>query len=551
MKKDPKSNNHENRMKTIGEFAVPPLGTPERSLFEKVYETTSNDEETKKYIQRLFNESQKCIITQMENGAGFPIDELLRYFLGEFNDRNMKLGLYSMPTSFNIMEAFYEYIPKYNVFKIFDEKDNLLSFVEFLDYVTSPEFRDPFSDIRHYTEEEKIYSYNLTNSLDDFIFSSGEGTEFVVGGASIIRHANEVTILLLAGEKSDLTKLAKDIPDFERLDKIPGKESIVPAKERKREPVSLFNDNRYLQILAIARLDIETLTIDARYLLKDYGDSFVVLTDDVSGFLNYQGKFIRPEYEETSKEIAKRIEEFSALFEMCKSIMYLPSYFEDYSELIVEERHKTKFGQKSKKERLELKNKLLSLEERVQYRNVAGLKKEIERQPDSTKYHVPNIKIQTTGYWKKLPYGKIGTDKQGREIHGRTWVEKTITWFETDNSKDVTIKRNRCEKENLSGTKPGIIYVMRNASHEKDIFKIGLTTRTSEERSNELTRSTSSPDSFLIVQDWEVSDCVKAEKLIHEYLEKYRVNPRREFFKAPYKEIVKIIDRVITLLESK
>ena len=482
MKKNPKNNDHKNRMKSIGKFAVPPIGTPARLLFEEIYKTKSHDEETTRYIQRLFNESRKCIITQMENGAGFPIDELLRYFLGEFNDRNMKHGLYSMPTSFNIMESFYEYIPEYNVFKILEEKDNLLSFVEFLDYVTSPEFRALFSDILHYTEEEKIYSYNLMNNLDDFIFSSGGGIEFVVGGASIIRHGNEVTILLLAGEKDDLIKLAEDIPDFESMLPAPGKEFIVPDRDRKREPVALFNDKRYLQILAITRIDVETLTIDARYLLKDYGDNYEILTDDVSGFLNSQGEFIKPEYEEAAKEIAKRIEEFSALFEICKTIMYLPSYYEDFSELIVEERHKTKFGQKNKKERLELKNKLLSLEERVQYRNVASLNREIERQPDSTKYHIPNVKVQTTGYWKKLPYGKIGTDKQGREIHGRTWVEKTITWSEIDNSQNVTIKRKLCEKEELAGRKPGIIYVMRSAAHAKDIFKIDSPAKTPKYR---------------------------------------------------------------------
>lgn len=550
LKKIIRNNNHKNRIKEIGRFAIPPIGTPERAILDELYKTKGSDIEIKNHVKRLFDEAQKCIITQVENGAGFPIDKLLRYFLSEFNSRNMNHGLYSMPTSFNVMEAFYKFIPEYNIFKIFKEKDSLLSFIEFLDYVTEPEFNEPFIDIIQYTEEERIYSYNITNNLDDFVFSSENGTEFVLGGASIIRHGNEITVLLLAGEKNDLLQLAEDLTDIEVEDIVPGKEWIVPSKNRKREPIALFNDERYLQVLAITRIDIETLTTDSRYLLKDYGDSYEILTDDVSSFLNYKGEFIKPEYEVEIKKFSQRIEEFSALFEMCKSIMYLPSYFENYSELIVEERHKTKFGQRSKKERLELKNKLLGLEERVQYRNVTVLNREIERQPDTTKYHAPDIKIQTTGYWKKLSNGKIGTDKQGREIHGRTWVEKTITWFETDSTRNVTIRRNFGEKEKIEGGKQGLIYVMRSAAHAKNIFKIGLTTRTSEERSEELTRTTASPDDFLVVQDWEVVDCEKAEKLIHEYLAPYRVNPKREFFKAPYKEIVRIIDKVIVSLES-
>ncbi|MFC1860598.1 GIY-YIG nuclease family protein [Chloroflexota bacterium] len=103
---------------------------------------------------------------------------------------------------------------------------------------------------------------------------------------------------------------------------------------------------------------------------------------------------------------------------------------------------------------------------------------------------------------------------------------------------------------NLDTQEKGYIYVMRSAAHAKDIFKIGLSRRSSEIRSAELSRTTGVPDQFLIVQEWEVSDCVKAEKLIHHALLKYRMKPEREFFKAPYKVIVKVIGEVIVEVEG-
>lgn len=91
---------------------------------------------------------------------------------------------------------------------------------------------------------------------------------------------------------------------------------------------------------------------------------------------------------------------------------------------------------------------------------------------------------------------------------------------------------------------------MRSAAHEKNVFKVGLTRRTPEERSNELSRSTSAPDHFHVMEEWDVVDCVQAEKLIHERLNEFRVNPKREYFKAPYKVIFRVIDSVIDELEG-
>jgi len=95
---------------------------------------------------------------------------------------------------------------------------------------------------------------------------------------------------------------------------------------------------------------------------------------------------------------------------------------------------------------------------------------------------------------------------------------------------------------------PGYIYVMRSAAHERDIFKIGLTRRNPEIRSDDLSRTTGAPDKFLVVQEWKVDDCKAAEGMIHERLDAYRINPKREFFRAPYKQVVSVIQEIITQL---
>jgi hypothetical protein len=97
----------------------------------------------------------------------------------------------------------------------------------------------------------------------------------------------------------------------------------------------------------------------------------------------------------------------------------------------------------------------------------------------------------------------------------------------------------------FSGSHPGFIYVMHNPAHEKDVFKVGLTKRDSDIRSEELS-DTGSPDKFLVAHEWRVFDCIQAERIIHEALKPYRINPKREFFRLPYKKLIEMISSIVS-----
>ena len=87
---------------------------------------------------------------------------------------------------------------------------------------------------------------------------------------------------------------------------------------------------------------------------------------------------------------------------------------------------------------------------------------------------------------------------------------------------------------------------MRQPAHEENIFKIGLTKRTSEQRSKELS-NTSTIDKFFIINKYQTRNCEEAERLIHEKLEKYRLSKRREFFRC---ELKKILDACESITEK-
>lgn len=97
----------------------------------------------------------------------------------------------------------------------------------------------------------------------------------------------------------------------------------------------------------------------------------------------------------------------------------------------------------------------------------------------------------------------------------------------------------------MPSEKAGYIYMSSSPALKEDIFKVGMTRRKPEDRMEELGQGTGVPARFLILHSWTVSDCVKAESLIHEALKQYRLNPNREFFQASSEKIYGIADQIV------
>jgi hypothetical protein len=281
-------------------------------------------------------------------------------------------------------------------------------------------------------------------------------------------------------------------------------------------------------------------------VFEDWGQSYHGVTDDRSNFVNSEGEFINERVKSAYEKSEGRIAEYDALFELCKTCLMLPQYFDKHDEEIVIERHVTEFLNFRKKLSNSKSISLVAPVHQISHRNVKVLPRKVQRSPNKSEFYAPNYKVETRGFWKQLLPNAVGRDKNGNPIHGRTWVSQTESWVEEVDDAPVVVT------EKIFSVNPeneGFIYVMRSAAHQKDVFKVGLTRRNSEQRSRELTRTTGSPDHFLVVQEWAVNDCVLAERLIHDELQIYRINPSREFFKAPYSIIRSAIDRVIDTLE--
>lgn len=96
----------------------------------------------------------------------------------------------------------------------------------------------------------------------------------------------------------------------------------------------------------------------------------------------------------------------------------------------------------------------------------------------------------------------------------------------------------------------GYIYILINPSLQKNMLKIGKTTRTPEDRVKELSASSGVATPFYIAYELEVENCDEVERMIHQNLDKYRYMQNREFFQLSLKKAITMISEIASPYEN-
>lgn len=95
-------------------------------------------------------------------------------------------------------------------------------------------------------------------------------------------------------------------------------------------------------------------------------------------------------------------------------------------------------------------------------------------------------------------------------------------------------------------TASNYLYIL-SRREEKDILKIGMTTRNVPKRVNEINSATGVLYPYSARKVFKVTDCKKVEKEIHDLLSPYRIRSDREFFKIDYKLACSLIENYLEM----
>ena len=90
----------------------------------------------------------------------------------------------------------------------------------------------------------------------------------------------------------------------------------------------------------------------------------------------------------------------------------------------------------------------------------------------------------------------------------------------------------------------GWIYIL-STREMNDVLKIGMTTRTVEERAREINTATGVVIPFGVRRCWRVCDPGRAERMVHAALAEHRLRMDREFFRIDFKVAAPIIESLL------
>ena len=478
------------------------------------------------------------MVARMKGGAGFPVSNLLRDYFHDYAYRISTHGPHTFPSSFNVVESFLRFSYDYFMFDLREEREHLLRLHDYLDWYTSGAMPEEPAILADAAKEGVIYSYNMVEPTGDFKVGIS-GSEIVIAGVAVVRHATELSMLVLCGETPP--SLADgEATNFEGGRPGAGKGGLEPSPEYSAEDRYLKEIPGYSRVIGLVRFDLQTRQWIVRYLNHDLGPAYRVATDDPTIFTSDVTASARADILAASAETLARYE---PLFATLSSLMYLPVFFIDRHDLVTGTTFSTELRAGRSSTEVKRAIRRLGVAAISFTRRVDCLQVEAKSQEEEMTIVPPELEYASDGFWKQLPPGQAGEDEDGNAILGRTWVERTETWSSASVAEFVVRKQRVVE-----GVNPGYIYVMRSGSHRLDLYKIGRTTRATDVRASEVTSATGVPTPFEVLAEWEVGDTKSVEEEAHRRLRAYRVNKRREFFRVPLPTIIREIDSITSRL---
>lgn len=506
-------------------------------------------------IAKAYNYKMKKLY---EGGANWSVDKLVREMAMEYTHRYASGGRSIQPSHFQFFEPFLhiKLIQQVAPYATIERENNhIFHLRDFLDYVTS-EKSDGF-EIRSLVEfpKDEIFHFSVNGNINDISFSNSDNRDMIISGFSMIRRNSSIHWYLVAGET-----FSKDDWFIAEEDQITSDNAITfnPLKEKMLEKATQKNGNYFGQRVALDGIDNTQRIIIAgefdlfdmkhvsRCLLSEYEHCFSSHTDNLD-ILSDIPQFDIENFLSASEE---KFQSCAALWSIAESFFQLPAYFNKSLALnrntagLLKKRISKKKGGKG----------IASNYTIIQSLNPKSLNANLTIE----EIVLPHYKIEVEGHWRIIGWDQLGTDRHGNPISGKTWIPSKTKLKRSNGDNIIYVKDTLASAEikiegvledikqiseiESSDDSQGELYIMRSPSMEENIFKVGFTTKTSEERAKQLSSSTGVAKPFTVLKKWKFKDAQKLETDVHIGLLAYRIEDSREFFKVEQDVIEKVIE---------
>lgn len=290
-------------------------------------------------FQQKFREMNRrlplFVLLRMKGGSGFRMANILRHFFLEYLNRLTKTGPYSLPSSFNVIEAFHIFNEDFMLFDLRQEREHLLRLHDYFDWYTAEQAipEDPMILV-DIMQEGVNYSFDVAGDTGEYAIST-EGSRLAIGGVSMVRHENELSTILLVAENPPYPP-DSDIPvsgssDTDNL--VEGHKDISPDPSLSVQDRYFEGMQGFSKVILSTRFDLGSRKHDVRYIHLDVGPSYLVFTDDIDVLVSGIPKEKREDIIKNSLDGLKR---YSQIYSALASLIYLPVMFIAEANRVVE-----------------------------------------------------------------------------------------------------------------------------------------------------------------------------------------------------------------------
>jgi hypothetical protein len=494
------------------------------------------------------------------SGAGYPVDKLLHALAAEYTNRYASSGLYNQPVSFNYFEPFctirlIEGIAPYA--EPVDEVDHLFSIVDFFDFATSPASKEFSIDQLLDLPEGKAFHYTSNGDINELTFLTSEGREFVVSGFSLIRYSNFVHWYIVGGavfSPDEWELLNLEAKELDVANAPPWKRLFLEEVATRRggnfgHPTPLEGTVNTQRTAVAGEFDITTGKHLSRCYMSESDNAFAIVSDDPEMFDYIKDAEKR---ESVVAQLSQQVEEAAVLWSLGQAMLQLPSYFA--------------FKMKVARSVAAAAGRSLRTVNKggrgtdARFKSVTSIDYEGHEEVPVRVFTPPHYSIDPEGFWRRLAVGAKGRGPNGEHVIGKTWVKRgSGRRADSDQPRTVFVKSTvasarlqieemlrlaeAAEDRGRKNSDRGVLYVLRCPAMKEEVYKVGWTSGTAEERSKELSAATGVPAFFVVTDTWAHPDPAGFEKNVHALLDPYRLTDRREFFQLDYQVLRRIIQQ--------
>jgi hypothetical protein len=391
----------------------------------------------------------------------------------------------------------------------------------------------------------------------------------------MIRHGEQLHWAMIGGPICDLAEESRRLnqPDFAGANageimapELARAKNFIrpnPNLEFRAEP--LIGTDDVWKTIVFGILNLRNEKHEVRAINIDHGNHYQAFMDDPQIYGVKDPANLTQQQRDRLAIIEEHLEKDRLYFEIAETCFMLPAYFA-YRVTLVRETGKAQ-AIPAKSQSAKGKSSRAASANYPLFKTVASLEViDLGKYPLVRAYSPPQYKVEVDGFWRKIDPSLFGKDIFGNPTKGRTWVKGHLRWRDRpDRPSTIFVKRSiasakakgaaiiasdpsafvvgdalpavfpieiESESENT-----GWLYVMRCPLMDEDVYKVGWSSRPPKIRAEELSAATGVPLAYIVVESWKVDGARQVEATAHHLLAEFRINPRREFFKAPFEKI--------------